>query len=81
MRHSFASHHSADPGKRHRRDAQFSVFLCVCGLLASAGCGERLVEVRGKATVDGKPLTTKAATILFARQGQSDQETPLRRAR
>lgn len=38
--------------------------LCLCGLLAVAGCGTRRVEVSGKATVAGKPLTR--AIIFFA---------------
>jgi hypothetical protein len=38
--------------------------LCLGGLFALAGCGPRLVEVSGKATVGGKPLTK--AGVFFA---------------
>jgi hypothetical protein len=35
-------------------------------LLAAGGCGERRADVSGKVTVDGKPLTGNAYTIMFA---------------
>jgi hypothetical protein len=43
-------------------------YLLILGLgcLCTAGCGERITEVTGKATVDGKPLNSKACTIMFA---------------
>jgi hypothetical protein len=38
---------------------------CLCGLFALAGCSQvKWVEVSGKATVDGKPLTK--AAVFFA---------------
>jgi len=39
--------------------------VCVCGLLALAGCGSRfkLVPVSGTVTLDGKPVTNYAVTF------------------
>ena len=69
---------STDPLTRTKpglRRARLVMFFCLGGLFAVAGCGERRVAVSGKATVDGKPLTTSAATILFA----PDKDNPLQK--
>src|SRR5262245_45513618 len=53
--------------KRKRHAAPLAVFVCLVGLLALAGCArEKIVEVTGKATVDGKPLVSNASTVMFA---------------
>ena len=55
---------------------QFAIVLGLAGLLAAAGCQqETRTLVRGKATVDGKPLTSKAVTVLFA----PDKDNPLKK--
>jgi hypothetical protein len=52
------------------------IFLCLAGLSVVAGCGkETRAAVSGKVTVDGKPLTTKLVTILFA----PDKDNPLKK--
>ena len=43
--------------------------------LACVGCGERRAVVSGKATVDGKPLSSQLITILFA----PDLDNPLKK--
>jgi hypothetical protein len=48
------------------------VLLLCLGACAAAGCGQRYVEVSGKATVDGKPLTK--AAVFFA----PDKDNPLK---
>jgi hypothetical protein len=57
-----------------RRAGRF-VVLCLGGLFASTGCGERRAEVTGKVTVDGKPLNSPLITILFA----PDKDNPLKK--
>jgi hypothetical protein len=57
------------------RSAQLASVLCLGVLLAGAGCGERRVDVSGKVTVDGKPLTSSACTLLFA----PDKNNPLQK--
>jgi hypothetical protein len=46
------------------RGARLITLFCLAGLFAAAGCGPRLVDVRGQVTVNGKPLTD--AVIFFA---------------
>jgi hypothetical protein len=53
--------------------ARLVACFCLCGVFAVAGCSRaRWVEVSGKATVDGKPLTN--AAVFFA----PDKDNPLR---
>jgi len=42
------------------------ILLWLGAIAAVAGCGERRAEVSGKVTVDGKPLTGSAYTIMLA---------------
>ena len=57
------------------RGASGFVALCLGGLFACTGCGERRAEVTGKATVDGKPLNSPLITILFA----PDKDNPVKK--
>jgi hypothetical protein len=56
----------AREGARRRAPRAWLVLWVGLGALAAAGCGERRVAVSGQVTVDGKPLTSAACTILFA---------------
>ena len=58
-----------------RRDTRLVRALCLGAWLTCVGCGERRAEVSGKATVDGKPLSSKLITILFA----PDLDNPLKK--
>jgi hypothetical protein len=58
-----------------RRGTRLVRALCLGAWLACVGCGERRADVSGKATVDGKPLTSKLITILFA----PDLDNPLKK--
>jgi hypothetical protein len=50
-------------------------FVCVWGVLVSAGCGkETLVPVSGKVTLDGNPLTK--GMIYFASQDEKNRPEP-----
>ena len=75
MRPPVASTDSSEAANRKGRAARFTLFLSLSGMLALAGCAERRGEVSGKATVDGKPLTTNAATLLFA----PDKDNPIKK--
>jgi hypothetical protein len=58
---------------RLRRRVWFVLFFCLGGLFAVAGCGQKVVEVSGKATVDGKPLTK--GVIFFAPDKDNSLQT------
>jgi hypothetical protein len=76
MRHPFAATDACPSAKRKGRETWFALFWCLGGVLALAGCGgERRAAVSGKVTVDGKPLISKASTILFA----PDKDNPIKK--
>lgn len=67
MRRLLASINPPESANPKCREAWFALFLCLGGVLALAGCaGEKIAEVSGRATVDGKPLVSSASTIMFA---------------
>ncbi len=61
------------PIRHWRAAARLILCFCLCGLLAVTGCSQaNWVDVSGKATVDGKPLTK--AAVFFA----PDKDNPLK---